>query len=483
MGKIFEVTLDARQSMKLEKYRKSFRFFYHPIKKIWFATEAALRIARTKGIEPEVLGEFESEQAGVKIIDSFPASLTAPPPATTRDEIISCALAGEQNAKIPTPIYLGRDVDKRLHPGAFTLDMAGGRRNYTWRFPVMNENIANISIIDRFPRLLAAIKDPDTKFVVSLGGGGLKAFAHNVLFRLFESLGIRNHVDEIWGTSAGAIGALWYSCNVPVDEMDQSGYDLYNQRFSLTLSPSKMRVLSNLFVEHLIPAAWRGGGFSGFMDSAKSIYDFILRLKKYRQPTIPFYCIAFNINEFRPEVLTPLIFDVPDYRDMIFTVDPIEAAIASSSVPVLFVPKMIKRQNKVVTYIDGMTTEMVPMISIYRKWLIDRKLGLEKRSKLFVLAAKVASNTVYQPQINKHISEFAMMLIYHDAMHNAMVESQRTLICRDPNVKLLSLSVPLSEYSNFDVYRIPTFLRSSYVHYINDLLDFEKTGSAERPQV
>jgi hypothetical protein len=199
-------------------------------------------------------------------------------------------------------------------------------------------------------------------------------------------------------------------------------------------------------------------------------------VKKYRQPTVPFFCIAFNINEFRPEVLTPLRFDIPEYKDMIYTVDPIEAAVASSSVPVLFVPKVLKRDNKEVTYIDGMTTEMVPMISIYKKWLIDRKIGLEKRNKLFILAANVATNSIYPQTPSRRISEYAVMLIYHDAMHNAMVESQRSYIGRDPNVNVLEVNVPLSEWSNFDIYRIPKFIKSSYVHYINDLFNFEKYG-------
>lgn len=478
MGKIYELTLDQNASKRLEKYRKSFRFFFHPIKKVWYATEGALTLARAHGIEAGVMREFDSDKSGVKIIDSFPASLTIPPVQTAKDEVIACAMAGEQNGEIPTPIYLGRDVDMKIYPGAFILDMAGGRRRYAWRFPVLNENIKEISVIDRFPRLTSIIKDPDTKFVLSLGGGGLKAYAHTLIFRLMDALGARDSIDEIWGTSAGAICALWYASGVTPEEIDQSGYDLYNQRYSLRLSPSKMQVIKNLVAEHLMPQSMRGSGFSGFIDSAKSIYDYILRTKKYRQPTVPFFCIAFNINEFRPEVLTPLRFDIPEYRDMIFTADPIEAAVASSSVPVLFVPKVIKHDNREVTYIDGMATEMVPMISVYKKWMIDRKLGLEKRSKLFMLAVNVVNSTVFDTQPDKHVSELSVMLIYHDAMHNAMIESQRAFIARDPNVQVLELTVPLSEWSNFDIYRIPTFIKASYVHYINDLLNFEKQATA-----
>jgi hypothetical protein len=135
---------------------------------------------------------------------------------------------------------------------------------------------------------------------------------------------------------------------------------------------------------------------------------------------------------------------------------------------------MIRREQKEVTYIDGMTTEAVPLMSVYQKWKIDRKIGLEKRPKLFVLAAKVAKNTIYEAKADEHIGEMAIMMMYHDAMLNAMVESQHALLSRDPDVEVLELSVPLSEWSNFDIYHIPSFIKMSYVYYINDLLNYER---------
>jgi len=474
MGKIYEIALDPRAAKKIEKYRKNFRFFYHPFRKVWYATERATALARDKGFSFLIANEFDASKAGVKIIDSFPASLTTPPPEAAREELIACALAGEENGIVPSPLYLGRDIEMSIHPGAFILDRAGGRRKYAWRFPMINEDISELSIVDRFPLLLQKIKDPDTKFALSLGGGGLKAYAHTVVMRLIDALGVKGDIDEMWGTSAGAIGALWYASNVSTEEMDQSGYDVYNKRYKLKLSPSALQVLRNLFIEFLLPPSLRGSGFAGFLDVTKSLYDYILNVKKFRQPTTPFFCLAFNVNDFKPEILTPIRFDIPEYRDMIYTVDPIEAAVASSSVPMLFVPKVIKRDQKDVTYIDGMTTEAVPLMSIYQKWKIDRKIGLEKRSKLFILAAKVAKNTIYEIKVDKHVGEMAIMMMYHDAMLNATIESQRSILSEDPDVEVLELSVPLSEWSNFDIYHIPTFIKMSYVYYINDLLHYER---------
>ncbi len=483
MGKIFQIALDPKDVKKADRLRKYFRFFYNPHRNIWFATERAVNAAREKKIKFSVEKELDADDSGVRIVESFPGSLRTAPTSGAADEIVALTLAGERDGQMPRPVFLGRDINLSYHPGAFLLDQSGGSRKYAWRFAQQGEDLGEITVAHRFPRLLKILHDPDTKFVLSLGGGGLKVYAQSVIFRLIDALGARECVDEIWGTSGGAIGGLWYACGVPVVEMEKSGYDLYNGRYSLRLTPSKLSVLKNLLAHHVVPARFRSSGFSGFLDMAKSIYDFIFNVKQFRQPTIPFYCIAFNLNSFRSEILTPLRFNIPEYEDLIFTVDPIEAAVASSSVPVLFVPKVIKRNNVDVTYIDGMTTESVPMISIYKKWQLDRRIGIEKRSKLFILAARCANETVFNYRPKERVGELQMMMIYHDALTTAMAESQRVLIERDPKVQLVEISTPLSDWNNFDIYGIPTFIKESYTYFINDLLRFEDQPPLEEKAI
>jgi hypothetical protein len=66
---------------------------------------------------------------------------------------------------------------------------------------------------DRFSTLRRLASDPNKRFVVSLGGGGVPSLCGNtVLVDLIEALGLREHVAEVWGTSAGAIvGGSWAS--------------------------------------------------------------------------------------------------------------------------------------------------------------------------------------------------------------------------------------------------------------------------------
>jgi predicted acylesterase/phospholipase RssA len=62
--------------------------------------------------------------------------------------------------------------------------------------------------LERFSALRRLASDPKKRFVVSMGGGGIPSLCGNtVLADLIERLGLREHVAEIWGTSAGAIVA------------------------------------------------------------------------------------------------------------------------------------------------------------------------------------------------------------------------------------------------------------------------------------
>src|SRR6187431_1938860 len=67
--------------------------------------------------------------------------------------------------------------------------------------------------LERFSALRRLASDPDKRLVVCMGGGGVPSLCGNAaLADLVERLGLREHVAEIWGTSAGAIvGGSWAS--------------------------------------------------------------------------------------------------------------------------------------------------------------------------------------------------------------------------------------------------------------------------------
>ncbi|MFC2140552.1 patatin-like phospholipase family protein [Candidatus Auribacterota bacterium] len=474
MGKIFKVKLDSKNHKKLKKFSHYFRLYFHKGDKAWFATERDIYKCREKEIEFKILKEFEAADAGISVIRPFPVVLRDFPKDDAIDEVIALTLSTEVSDKPGNVVYLGRDIDLTDIPKAFILDGAGGKRKYCWRITEPNEDVKDLSIQERFKAIYKMFNDSDTKCVLSMSGGGLKAFAHGVLTQFLNALGVKDKIDEIWGTSGGAIAGLWYACGIPPRKAIYSGYDLYNEKFSILLSPSKWNVLKNIISHNILPARFRPAGVSGFIQSAQSIQDLIERVRKNKPVEKPFFCIAFNLNKFTKDILTPFKYDIKEYKNFITSADPIDAVVASSSVPILFVPKLIKREDgQIIAYIDGSIVEKLPVKSIYDKWKLDKRIGLEKRSKLFVISAKLFPHTELSSQPNSKISEYEMLKIYHTVMSEMLTKSQEALFENDPDVTEIETCIPLHKFNAFDIHNIPLFIKLAYKHVIDDLIACE----------
>ena len=114
--------------------------------------------------------------------------------------------------------------------------------------------------------LLELFASPDTRVVLGLGSGGLKLFAHAPALRLLERIGLGQHIEEIWGSSAGAIAGLCYSHGFSPQALEQTGYDLYSGRYRLALRPTTLQILTHVLRDALIPPTGAAG--AGFVDCA-----------------------------------------------------------------------------------------------------------------------------------------------------------------------------------------------------------------------
>jgi predicted acylesterase/phospholipase RssA len=72
----------------------------------------------------------------------------------------------------------------------------------------------------KYTKLRQRVSDPDTRFIVSLGSGAMLALASSLsILRFLEELELAGHIDEVWGSSSGAMaGALWCS-GTPVERV------------------------------------------------------------------------------------------------------------------------------------------------------------------------------------------------------------------------------------------------------------------------
>ncbi len=395
------------------------------------------------------------------------------PNQAAKDAVLAYARTQIQGNRIPTIVYLGRDVDISKEKEAFVLDAPGGHRRYTWKLVYEDHELPDFSIERSFSRMKAQAADPDTKVVMAFSGGGLKVFGHITIVKFLNSLGVYPHLDEIWGTSGGAIAGYWYSCNLVPEEVQAYGFALYNRLFSLKISPSKFDVIKNLFINYCLPEKLRPSGFRGFINCTKSLTHFIDSVRNGAPIQKPFYCIAFNIQKLKTEVLTSEAINPNLYGGKIHNVNPLEATVASSSVPILFAPKTIRRDGLDIQYVDGGLEENIPLKSIYEKWLADKKAGIEKRKKLLIISSGLENENRLELLGGHSMNDREMIRISLSLLFQAIENSHRALLRQDPDVTLWDFQIPLSHYPVFDVKFIPQFYKSGYQEVASKALEIE----------
>lgn len=315
----------------------------------------------------------------------------------------------------------------------------------------------------RFSRLLRCLAQEDTKVVVSLGSGGIRMFAHVAALRFLEKLGAGRYISEVWGASGGAIIGLLYSMGLSADQMVTESAEFMKKQ-NVKLVPSVFSIAKNIAYETLFSNN-SPNILKGFHNIHKSLQAMISRALEIGKVKFPFYCLAYNLETNQTDVLTPC--EVPEglYSNWIYHCEPLEAIIASSSVPILFVPKVIADARGKRVYSDGGTNEEVPSVSIYKKWVRDKEIGLERRKRLLVISVDLhpdlSSLGFLGNWLLKKIPAFQylqMTIRLADLMRKARIEEQKRVLLGDPNVELWELHFELPGGGLMNVNLIPRVL-------------------------
>jgi predicted acylesterase/phospholipase RssA len=198
---------------------------------------------------------------------------------------------------------------------------------------------------ERFTSLRRLASDGGHRLVVSLGGGSLPGLAGNLaLLRILEELELRQHVAEVWGTSAGAVVGAGWASGAPahdilelVASLDRSGsLDFSRVRFGLSILLGVWP-----FRRPLPDGLIRGSRFLETIARG-------LRVATFEDCPIPFRCIACSDDGratrkvFRRGPLLPAVF-------------------SSMSLPGIVVPRPGDADGN--CYYDGGLVEKSPLIS------------------------------------------------------------------------------------------------------------------------
>ena len=392
------------------------------------------------------------------------------------EEIYAKIWASRRGDEFPFAIFLGRNAN--LEPGAFFLDKAGGRRNYQWRLTYTATPEKRME--EAFPNFLRVVSDPDATFVVSFGSGGLRLFCQPSMMKFLNDINARQYVKEIWGCSGGALSGVCYAMAVEPEAIEQKGYDIYNERFQFRLAPSALLVAKNTLSRIVMPTPPNLlEGYISVQDTMRAALSGLIAGQKLE---IPFYCVAYNVRTRRNEILTPLRVDPAIYGDLVVHAGPIDAVVASSSLPIIYVPKEIRRGHHKEHFIDGATAEPVPLLSIYRKWLIDRQKGLVKRRKLVIFAIDPLPTKAKESWFARRVlrklpfADLARMgLGAFSLMMRARTNNHMEILGEDENVRVIMVSLPLGSSSMLDIKKIPTIINDAQTVLLEQMHEIEKT--------
>jgi predicted acylesterase/phospholipase RssA len=183
----------------------------------------------------------------------------------------------------------------------------------------------------------------DHKFVVSFGGGSVPGIASNIaLAQVIEDLGLREHVDEIWGTSAGAVvGGGWASGSSA--SRIYAGVRELNRRGTVDVRwLSLLRLVLMLPFGVRMPDGFvRGRHFQNAMRRGLSVSTF-------EECPTPFRCIAVTA-------------DGEARRKVFRTGELLPAMFASMSLPGVMLPMKGFGENG--GFLDGGLLEKTPLFS------------------------------------------------------------------------------------------------------------------------
>lgn len=292
-------------------------------------------------------------------------------------------------------------------------------------------------------------------------------FAHLSVIQYLEDIGAARHLDEIWGASGGAVIGYLYSMGVKPEDMRKEAESLLRGKMNMDMTPSLFSVAKKILVESL-PFKDNPTGMGGLHDIQEKLQKWASEITQGREMKLPFYCLAYNLAKNQTDVLTPISLDPSLYPNFIFSADPVEAIVASASVPILFVPKIIDDQHGRRVYADGATGEEVPTVSVYKKWLRDRELGLETRNRLLVISVdlhpELSSLGIFENWLIRKIPAIKYLLMtieLTDLMRKSRIQEQKRQLVNDPNVELWELDFELKGGGLMNPSLIPKVLELS----------------------
>ncbi len=320
-----------------------------------------------------------------------------------------------------------------------------------------------------FDPLRHSLRQPDTKVVLSLGGGGVRMFAHAAVFDFLDKLGVTERITEVWGSSGGAIMGSLFAMGMGAEEMKGIAGVAFKGGIVRYL-PSAFSLVKRMF-QDLFGFSKRSASLQVFRDYQNQLEEFLVKSYQGRRFQKKFFCTAFNLDTQENEVLG--VDPVHDLygADKVYQAEVLDAVMASSAVPVLFEPRTVRGREGERRYIDGALIEDVPTQSVYKKWIRDKEFGLEPCRHLLLItvtlepSAFLSMNMLQNSRLRRipGVEHIVMSLKCAEYMRKAATKANKKLLRQDPDVELWDLSITVPNGGMLSLDLIPGVMEAAEV--------------------
>lgn len=322
---------------------------------------------------------------------------------------------------------------------------------------------------------------PDTKVVLTLGGGGARMFAHSVVFDFLKKLGPKLQIDEVWGASGGAIMGSLFACDMDPQEMKADGLKVAQGDYAVPRAPSPLRSATHLIQDIFRPIE-RKTALKAYQECQRGIFKLVEGKMQDRCLEKPFFCTAYNIEKCENDILTQGKLPSVYQGHGIYSLDLLTAVQASSSIPVIFEPVEIKDGSKPRKYVDGAMVEEVPLASLYRKWQLDREMNLEKRRRMIVISVSLHSHPTgiqfLDNWLVRHLpgyEYFYLSMNYADFMRRARLQAQKQPLLHDPHVELWEIHLQMEKASMLNFEIIPEVIKKAETDFPKQFAEINRS--------
>ena len=273
----------------------------------------------------------------------------------------------------------------------------------TWKVPVLSKRRSrprdeNLWLFhkDKFKNFMK--KCEGKKLVIALSGGKLKFACHLPILRLIESLEIQ--LDEVWGSSAGAVvGGLW-SNGMTVKEMDKILDDV---NVTMIYDFLNIQAIKTAIEAHKQEQPLRTAGIFPGIRIEKYLRTLLTESKK-ETPLMDisrFYSMTYNISRFYRTALRMTrdsrvhhinFMNYEILNEKVTDGDLADIIRASMAMAGIYWPEEIGGE----LFLDGGMAEQLPIRSPFVTWQHDIRNGKEKRD-LFIVGMELVYATSDAP--------------------------------------------------------------------------------------